>query len=65
MIAAYGCSQVSIEFDFGYFLTDTDMAAYKFFETAKKYDKTPFTDSNIFFFSHGTNFDYYSEESQI
>jgi len=49
MIAAYGCSQVSIEFDFGYFLTDTDMAAYKFFETAKKYDMTPFTDSNIFF----------------
>lgn len=63
VFAAYGCSQVKIDFDFDMFLTDKDMLIYKY--RAVKRDYYGGDGETLYFYTNNTDLDYFSEQSQL
>ena len=64
-IAAYGWTQVSVDFEITFFLTDPEMETYKYFKLAKEYNEIGVAGQDITFFTNSTTLDYFSEEVQL
>lgn len=63
LIAAYGVSQVAIDFNFDMFITDKNMLIYKYREAKKLFYEGD--GGWISIYSNNTEINYYSEESQL
>ena len=62
-VAAYGWSQVEVDYSFQYHLTRESFAPTNFYRIANKYGKVPYYDETVTVFSNQTDYNFFSEES--
>ena len=64
-VAAYGWTQVEVDYSFQYHLTRESFPPTNFYRVANKYGKVPYYDEIVMVFTNQTGFNLYSEENQL